>query len=86
MQLAIRDRPHSLRLIADGLFDAAEAGDLPSMHFLHNPKCAEPAFSFAAIWHELPGFTRDGGCTQPLCSDLEIQVICRTGKPFIPGG
>ena len=25
-----------------------------------DPKCAEPAFSLAAIWRDLPGFTRDG--------------------------
>jgi hypothetical protein len=34
MQLALRDRPHSLRRIADRLIDAAEAGDLPSMREL----------------------------------------------------
>jgi hypothetical protein len=30
LELAIRERPHSLRLIANRLLDAAEEGDLPS--------------------------------------------------------
>src|SRR5215469_17244747 len=28
---------------------------------LHDPKYAEPAFWLAAIWRDLPGFTRDDG-------------------------
>jgi hypothetical protein len=34
LQIALRDRPHSLRRIADRLIDAADAGDLASMREL----------------------------------------------------
>ena len=34
LQLALRERPQSLRLIANRLIDAAETGDLPSIHEL----------------------------------------------------
>jgi hypothetical protein len=34
LQMALRERPHSLRLIANRLIDAAETGDLPSIREL----------------------------------------------------